>query len=284
MSKDREVPVALTVAGFDGSAGAGVLADCRTFERLGVYGIAAPTALTVQRPGKFLSLNPVNERQLADQLALYGASYPIAAIKIGMMGAIEIVQCVAEWLQSWDMDGEVPIVIDPVARATAGDEPLAGHTVYRALADQLFPRAALITPNLSEAIAMSELCGCAVSTGVAGISSVAAQQELAEALADTIGVPILVKGGHMEARGGEICDVLRSPGGAGQVYRAERLEVPDLHGTGCTLSAAIAAYLARGYEIKEAVHHARQDLLRWMQEHHRWREPAAVDALNATSR
>ncbi|HEY8122134.1 MAG TPA: bifunctional hydroxymethylpyrimidine kinase/phosphomethylpyrimidine kinase [Myxococcota bacterium] len=239
------IRVALSIAGSDPTGGAGLQLDLQVFRALGVHGCAVPTALTVQDTAKVHSVLPLFPNVLSDQLRVLLRDVPPHAVKLGMLASDDVLRAVDHALDALRRL-PVPLVIDPVLRASDGKELLQ----RRALPGlrELLRSAALVTPNLAEA---EELSGRDVSTR-AGIESAASQlvTELGAAAA-------LVKGGHRE-RDADDCLALRS--GAGVELRwlpGERIPGGDVHGTGCALSAAIAARLARGDALPAAVEAAR---------------------------
>ncbi|MBK7757129.1 MAG: bifunctional hydroxymethylpyrimidine kinase/phosphomethylpyrimidine kinase [Deltaproteobacteria bacterium] len=222
--------IALTIAGSDSGGGAGIQADLKTFLSLGVFGTSALTAITAQNTLGVSAVHPVPIDVVKAQIHAVLTDLPPAAIKIGMLATAELVLAVVEALA--DYTG--PVVLDPVMVATSGDVLLAPDAVG-ALRDALAPRCALITPNLPE---LHVLGG--------------------EAFLVQARVPVLVKGGHDE--GPEVLDTLYVPGEAPQIWRHPRLNTRNTHGTGCTLSAAIAARLALGDPLDAAVAFALQHL------------------------
>jgi hydroxymethylpyrimidine/phosphomethylpyrimidine kinase len=233
--------IALTIAGSDSSGGAGIQADLKTFTALGVYGASVITALTAQNTRGVQGVEAVSAGFVAAQLASVLSDLDIGAVKTGMLANAEIVETVARAL------GAVrprPLVVDPVMVATSGDrllEPPAVDAIRRALA----PRATVITPNLEEA---AVLLGC---------SRAGDQAEMREQAAALLGLgcqAVLLKGGH--GAGAEAIDVLADAAGV-ESFASPRIDTRHAHGTGCTLSAAIAALLAAGAPLREAVSRAK---------------------------
>jgi hydroxymethylpyrimidine/phosphomethylpyrimidine kinase len=231
--------VALTIAGSDSGGGAGIQADLKTFSAYGVFGTSALTAITAQNTLGVQAVQPVEARVLTLQIQAVLADFPVAAIKTGMLLDAERIAAVAAALPAG-----IPLVIDPVMIATSGDSLLdpAALAALRAL----LPRATLITPNLPEAAAL-------LGQPVQNLEAAAAQ------LAKLFRCAVLLKGGHdpQSLHTGEVVDVLQTP------TECLRLRYPYLdmgrpaHGTGCTLSAAIAAGLALGHGLSLAVLQAR---------------------------
>lgn len=232
-------PVVLAIAGSDPSGGAGLQADIRTCTALGVYAAAVPTCITVQDTGSVRRVEPLAGDLVREQIDAVLADLEPGAIKIGLLPTAAVAAAVGASLATC---GRVPIVLDPVLVATSGDA-LASADVVAALV-ALLPRAALVTPNLAEA---ARLTGTAV---VSQADMVAA----ARAIRDLGAAAVLVKGGHLSA---EAVDVLLASDGEPTLLRAPRIPGPPVHGTGCALSAAIAARLASGDSLVEAVRAAK---------------------------
>jgi len=247
----RPVPVALTVAGSDSGGGAGIEMDLKVFATLGVYGTCAITALTAQNSREVRSTWEVPAGEVAAQMAAVLDDLPVAAVKTGMLSSEAIVRAVAGVVKERRLS---PLVVDPVMAAKDGSRLLSEAGVA-ALRDVLIPLASLVTPNAAEA---------EVLTGVA----VGCEEEAwgaAEKLRALGCKWVLVKGGHL--RGGEARDFLLGPDGA-QVLSSPRIPGGPFHGTGCALSAAITAYLARGEPFPQAANLSRaflQELLRTAQ-------------------
>lgn len=235
------IPVYLSIAGSDCSAGAGIQADLKTGYALGCYPLTAVTCVVSEVPGAVESLVPMTPEFVANQIRLCLAHYPVAAIKTGMLYSPEIVQATAEALKGY----AGPLVIDPVMIATAG-EPLMLQTAIHSYETFLFPRAALLTPNMDELTCLSGKQG--------KIRSIEELQETARFLAERYRCAILAKGGHME--GEECTDVLALPSGETHAWAHPRVTGCTTHGTGCTLSSAVAAFLAKGLPLVQAVEHA----------------------------
>src|SRR5205085_4127435 len=177
------IPVALTIAGSDSSAGAGIQADLKTFSALGVYGLTAVTCVVAETPGRVLKIEPVSADLVREQIEVLLRSFPVAAIKTGLLFSAEIIGEIAAALRK---NRSRPLVIDPVMVATSGD-PLLQDDAIEIYERELFPLAVLITPNLGEAARL---------TGKP-ISDVAAMREAGEILANKYGVSVLLKGGHL---------------------------------------------------------------------------------------
>jgi len=238
-------PIALTIAGSDSSGGAGIQADLKTFSAFGVYGASVLTALTAQNTKGVQSIHIPPAAFIGQQLHSVNSDLDIKAIKTGMLANAEIIAYVAEALAQFP---HIPLVVDPVMVATSGDRLLA-QEAETALKTQLFPLASLITPNLDEAAAL--LNTKRAQTREEMIAQGHALQGLGVSA-------VLVKGGHLNASGTiqTADDVLVTPHQVHWFNRA-RVETKNTHGTGCTLSAAIAAGLAQGSMQIEAIEKAK---------------------------
>ena len=232
-------PKALTIAGSDSGGGAGIQADLKTFSARGVYGASAITGITAQNTIGVQAVEPVSEAMIAAQIASVLTDILPDAIKIGMLGTASVARTVADALAGYTG----PIVLDPVMVAKSGD-PLLADDAIGAVIDLLLPRAAILTPNLPEA---ARLLGRAPATD---LDEVEAQ---GHALLSMGPGAVLMKGGHSE---GPVCtDLLVSEAGTLRI-EASRIATGNTHGTGCSLSSAIAAELAQGHPLPEAVRRA----------------------------
>lgn len=250
-----ETPLVLTIAGSDSSAGAGIQADIKTFSSLGVYGLTAVTAVVAETSREVRLIEPVSTAMLESQLDLLLATYPIAAIKTGMLPNEEHIQVIAHALEAWK--ARTPsgkLIVDPIIRSSTG-VALISTTAEQALQSRLLPIATLMTPNLPEARALSE-------------DSVS-QEDLGPALMERYGINVLMKGGHADDEAWAI-DILHTPTGTTR-FEAERLPGGhQLHGTGCTLSAAIAAHLAKGMALEDAIAESKAYLTTAIGQAHVW--------------
>ena len=228
-------PVALSIAGSDPSGGAGIQADLKTFQRFGVYGEAVITLLTVQNTQGVRRVEILSPELVADQISAVVDDIPPAAAKVGALGNRAIVQAVARAAR----DFRFPLVVDPVMMSKNGAIMMDAEAL-RAFADELLPRAFLLTPNLPEA---AGLAGFAVRDRDAMIRAAEKARALGAA-------NVLVKGGHLE---GDAVDILLMANGEFREFSGPRIPTAHTHGTGCTYSAAIAAGLARGQELADAV-------------------------------
>ncbi|WP_407169480.1 bifunctional hydroxymethylpyrimidine kinase/phosphomethylpyrimidine kinase [Bradyrhizobium sp. ORS 111] len=234
-------PIALTIAGSDSSGGAGIQADLRSFAALGVYGASVITALTAQNTSGVSGIHPVPASFVAAQIDAVFSDLAVGAVKIGMVAQAETIAAIAEGLKRW---APRHVVLDPVMVATSGDRLLAAEAVD-ALKTMLIPRVSLITPNLPEAAA---LLNEPVAEGEAAVA------EQGRRLLTMGCRAVLVKGGH--AQGAESVDYLID-GQRTVALAAPRIATANTHGTGCSLSSAIAAGLARGEDMETAVRNAK---------------------------
>jgi hydroxymethylpyrimidine/phosphomethylpyrimidine kinase len=234
-------PRLLSIAGSDSGGGAGIQADLKTFSALGCFGMTAITALTAQNTTGVRAIHAVPPGMLRDQIDAVLEDIGVDAVKVGMLHSPEIVQAVASAI---DRHALPYVVLDPVMVATSG-AVLIDSPAITALVHELFGRAVLITPNLDEA---SLLVGRTLRSED---DMQAAAHELLAKGANAV----LVKGGHLA--GEVVSDLLQISGAAPHWMRAPRIATANTHGTGCTLSSAIAAYLALGYTLADAVEAAR---------------------------
>jgi len=235
------IPIALTIAGSDSSGGAGIQADLKTFAALGVYGASVITALTAQNTRGVSGIHPVPAPFVTAQIDAVFADLDVKAVKIGMVGEPATVEAIAAALARW---GVTHVVLDPVMAATSGDRLLSADAVL-VLLTRLVPRVSLITPNLPEAAAL-------LDEGIA--SDEAAIVNQGKRLLAMGCQAVLIKGGHAE--GAESIDYLFSRNGMIKLS-APRIATRNTHGTGCSLSSAIAAGLAKGEGLETAVRNAK---------------------------
>jgi hydroxymethylpyrimidine/phosphomethylpyrimidine kinase len=230
-------PVALTVAGSDSGGGAGIQADLKTFHALDVFGTTAITAITCQNPAGVSAVAPVNPRLVVEQMASVWEAFPVRAAKTGMLFQAGIIRAVAAEFRRRQLRR---LVVDPVMVATSG-AMLLRPTAVAALCRQLLPLATVVTPNLDEAMVLLGK----------KIRSVQQLPAAARRLGEQLGVPVLLKGGHLRDSDRAV-DVLFD-GRQLRPFSAPRVARAQTHGTGCTYSAAITGYLARGADLVEAV-------------------------------
>ena len=236
---------ALTIAGSDSGGGAGIQADLKTFSALGCYGMSVITAITAQNTREVTAVHPVPPEDVVAQLDAVLSDIGTDAVKIGMLFSAEIATAVADSLQKWEAG---PVVVDPVMVAKSGDRLLADSAID-AVRNRVFPIAALVTPNLPEA-------GALLGRDIKGRDAM--EQAAIELLA--LGPDaVLVKGGHLDSD--LSADVLVYEDEGRHLMRRwfeyPRVQTFNTHGTGCTLSSAIAAYLARSMRMEPAVERGR---------------------------
>jgi hydroxymethylpyrimidine/phosphomethylpyrimidine kinase len=234
-------PIALTIAGSDSSGGAGIQADLKTFAALGVFGASVITALTAQNTTGVSGIHQVPAEFVTAQIDAVFSDLAVGAVKIGMVAQRESIAAIAAGLTRWSPKH---VVLDPVMVATSGDRLLAAEAVD-ALRTKLIPRASLITPNLPEAAALLD---------EPMATSEAAVEDQGKRLLAMGCQAVLIKGGH--GQGAESIDYLIAPGGA-SALAAPRIATKNTHGTGCSLSSAIAAGLAKGEAMETAVRNAK---------------------------
>jgi hydroxymethylpyrimidine/phosphomethylpyrimidine kinase len=263
------VPVALTIAGSDCSAGAGIQADLKTFTALGVYGLTAVTCIVAEVPGKVSRIEPVTARMVREQIEVLLKNFRVGAIKTGLLCSAEIVCAVAQTIQDREKKAarSIPFVVDPVMIATSGDNLLEPEAV-EAYKNKLFPLATLITPNLDEAALLLETT----------INDRRQMESAAKALAKKYHASILLKGGHV--RGDNAIDLLFHQGELTE-FSAPFVRGVETHGTGCTYSAAITAGLASGFSLEQAIERAKKFVTKSIALHLRWKRGSTeIDALN----
>ncbi|MFW6089279.1 MAG: bifunctional hydroxymethylpyrimidine kinase/phosphomethylpyrimidine kinase [Gemmatimonadota bacterium] len=229
-------PIALTIAGSDSGGGAGIQADLKTFHAFEVFGTSVVTAITAQNTRAVTAVQRVEPHIVRAQMDALAADLPPAASKSGMLADAEIIEIVAAGLEAGEFG---PYVLDPVMVAASGARLLAADAVG-ALRERLVPLARLVTPNLAEAAILADR----------PVSDPDEMRTAAERILDLGCEAVLVKGGHLA--GNTVEDVLLTESGA-RVWRAPKFDIGDPHGTGCTLSAAIAAGLAHGRSLEAAV-------------------------------
>ena len=235
----------LSIAGSDSGGGAGIQADLKTFSALGCYGMTAITAITAQNTLGVTGIHGIPPDMLRAQIDAVAQDIGVDAVKIGMLATPEVVRVVAQAIRTHRLPH---VVLDPVMVATSGDRLIASETV-QVLVNELFPLAAVVTPNLDEAALL-------LGREIDGIDALedAAQELLG------LGAPaVLLKGGHL--KGERVVDLLAMQTGQRQRLESARIATHNGHGTGCTLSSAIAAFLAQGHALPQAVEKARAYIL-----------------------
>ena len=240
------VPVALSVAGSDSSAGAGIQADLKTFSALGVYGLTAVTCIVAEIPGKVSRIEPVSAKIVRQQIEVLAKNFEIAAIKTGLLCSAEIVSAVAKTFRDKArmFETQIPLVIDPIIVATSGDH-LLEQAAIETYKKELFPLASLITPNVGEA---EQLLGTKIKDRPS-------MHRAGKELEKRFGTAILLKGGHLA--GDRAVDLLFANGKILE-FSAPFVRGVATHGTGCTYSAAITAGLAKGLSLEEAITQAKK--------------------------
>lgn len=230
---------ALTIAGSDSSGGAGIQADIKTMTANGVFATCAVTALTAQNTTGVTDILESTPHFLAEQLDAVFTDIVPDAVKIGMVSSAELIAVIAEKLRQY---GAERVVVDPVMVATSGAKLLRDDAI-QALTSQLLPLATVLTPNIPEAEILSGL----------PITDAAGMEAAARTISQRYGCAVLCKGGHQI----NDADDLLWRSGCGKWFRGKRIANPNTHGTGCTLSSAIAANLAKGYDLDRSVERAK---------------------------
>ena len=237
INRTFQYPRVLTIAGSDSGGGAGIQADLKTMSALGCFGMSAITALTAQNTTGVRAIHAVPPQMLTDQIDAVVEDIGVDAVKIGMLHAPDIVAAVASAIDKHKLRR---VVLDPVMVATSG-AVLIDNPAIAALVEQLFPRVDIITPNLDEA---SLLVGRT-------LQSEQDMQQAAHQLQEMGAAAVLLKGGHLQ--GDTVSDLFLSREGQTQWLRAPRIHSHNTHGTGCTLSSAIASHMALGHSLTEAI-------------------------------
>lgn len=231
---------ALTIAGSDSCGGAGIQADIKTMTMNGVYAMSAITALTAQNTLEVRAIQEATPEFLQQQIdAVFEDIYP-DAVKIGMVASSELIRVIADRLRYYEAK---KVVVDPVMVASSGSSLMKTDAV-QILCCELLPLAAVVTPNIPEAQVLAGI----------PIESKEAMRKAAEIIGDTYGCAVLLKGGHSINDANDLLYIQ----GKYQWFEGKRIDNPNTHGTGCTLSSAIAANLAKGYELAEAVKRAKE--------------------------
>lgn len=241
------LPVLLTIAGSDSGGGAGIQADLKTFSALGAYGTSAITAITAQNPEAVTDIQAIEPDVVAAQIAALGDYFDIGAAKTGMLFSTGVIEAVADAYPSLRASpqrpggaGAPPLVVDPVMVAASGAKLLSDDAIG-ALEKKILPLATLITPNMDEAAILADR----------KVKLARDLEPAARAIYDRFGVPVLVKGGHLTGVK-KVVDLFFD-GNEVQAFRGLYMSGINTHGSGCTLSAAIAVYLMRGYPMVDAV-------------------------------
>lgn len=230
-------PVVLSIAGSDSGGGAGIQADLKTISALGCFGTTAITAITAQNTLGVTGIHPIPEALVRAQIKAVMDDLRPAALKIGMVYSSALAIAIAETLSEYP---DIPVIFDPVMVTSSGDSLIEDQTVTT-FKQQLFPLAELVTPNLEEA---SILAGMEVRT-------IGDMKKAAFCLLQYGCKSVLIKGGHLA--GSELCDVYLHQDGDSRVFRSKRIETNNTHGTGCTLSSAIASFRGLGEDLITAI-------------------------------
>jgi len=284
MSKRKQLPVTLTIAGSDSGGGAGIQADLKTFAALGVHGASAIACLTAQNPKRVLAIEPCSPKMLRQQIEAVFEELKPAAVKTGMLFAAENVSIVAQFFKN----KKCPLVVDPILISTSGAK-LLEPSALKMLTEKLLPLATLVTPNLSEAEILSGQ----------KISSVEKMRAAAKKIHFKFGCAVLVKGGHLDCgdtsplskRGyvralqtrREAVDIFFD-GKTELLLSAPFVQRVRTHGTGCTYSAAICAALALGHDLPQAVQIGKQFVTAAISESYRIGKHFALGNFPTTSR
>ncbi len=237
----KNTPIALTIAGSDSGGGAGIQADIKTFSALGVYGASVITALTAQNTQTVSAIYDVTPEFISQQIDAVCSDLTVNAVKIGMLSQPVVIRAVATGLSKHKLDR---VVLDPVMVAKSGDKLLQDNAVD-ALRSTLIPLATLITPNLPEACVLLDIQSI----------DAAHMEDIAHELLKFGCKSVLLKGGHLQNQ--QSTDVLVTDEGTRR-FEAKRVDTQNTHGTGCTLSSAITAFLAQGLALNDAVAQAKE--------------------------
>lgn len=231
-------PVVLTIAGFDPSSGAGVTADVKTIAAHGCYGVACITALTVQSTAGVRRTEAVSAQLVTETLEELSADLEISAVHVGMLGSGKVVRAVTDFLEK---DGLRNIVLDPIIRSSSGCD-LIDAPGLRILVERLLPLATVVTPNLDEAAALTELA----------VTNLEQMRQAAAKLHEMGAASVVITGGHLE-KAIELLSFASPRGHQQEIFKSERQESKSTHGTGCAFATAMACHMARGRGLPEAV-------------------------------
>lgn len=242
MSKRKDIPAALTIAGSDSGGGAGIQADLKTFAALGVHGTSAITCVTAQNPEGVYGIEPCSPAIVRKQIEAVFDQLAPKAVKTGMLYSKQIIRTVASYFSE---PGHPPLIVDPVMISTSG-KPLLKADAINVLCRELLPKATLVTPNIYEAEILTD----------EEVNSVEGLRTVAKIIYERFGCGALVKGGHLR-NSKEAIDVFYN-GKQHTLVSSAFIRGIRTHGTGCTYSAAIAAYLAQGFPLLKAIQKAKQ--------------------------
>jgi hydroxymethylpyrimidine/phosphomethylpyrimidine kinase len=240
----------LTIAGSDSGGGAGIQADLKTFAALGCFGTSAITAITVQNTMGVTGIHRIPAAIVEGQIIAVMDDIQPSSIKVGMVHSTELAITISNALQKYP---RVPVVFDPVMVATSGDKLIEDDTIA-VIKKALFPLSQLITPNLDEAVVLAGK----------PITNVQEMKEAATTLLQTGCKAVLLKGGHL--KGEQVYDVYADQQGKQAVFTSSYIVSHNVHGTGCTLSSAIAAYIALGASLEDAIVQAREYIIKAIEE------------------
>ncbi|MBQ2397537.1 MAG: bifunctional hydroxymethylpyrimidine kinase/phosphomethylpyrimidine kinase, partial [Bacteroidales bacterium] len=245
MIRKKQIIPVLTIAGSDSCGGAGIQADLKTISSLGLFACSCISAVTAQNTLGVREIFPLKKSLIRNQIDAILEDLPVKAIKIGMLFDCEIIKEVSETLRRHKFQGS--IVLDPVMIATSGSNLLL-DSAKQAMIEHLFPLVDIITPNLFEAASLAQ---------IKSINSLAEQKEVALFIKNSLKTKrVLIKGGHFEQ--GECTDLFLDVDNSFQTYTSKKIDSQNTHGTGCSLSSALACYLALGYDYKTSVQRAKE--------------------------
>ncbi|MEM9445494.1 MAG: bifunctional hydroxymethylpyrimidine kinase/phosphomethylpyrimidine kinase [Verrucomicrobiota bacterium] len=245
-------PVVMSVAGSDCSGGAGIQADLKTFSHLNCYGTTAVTCIVAENPTEVRSITSLPAKKVREQMELIFDAFPVSVVKTGMLYSNSIIKEVCSFLKQIDSLKRPKIVVDPVMVSTTGTKLLRKNSI-QTLLEELFPIATLITPNIHEAQLLL----------AKKIVNELDAEQAAELLCKRWGAGVLVKGGHLAKDAVDFLAASKTH----QSYRTDRIRGVKTNGTGCTYSAAIAAYLAQGNSLTESVGLAKSFMTRAIKSH-----------------
>jgi hydroxymethylpyrimidine/phosphomethylpyrimidine kinase len=231
-------PVVLTIAGFDPGSGAGVTADIKTMAAHGCYGVACITALTVQSTVSVRRVEVVDAKLVAETLAELASDLAIAAVRIGMLGSGKVVRTVADFLTTHKIPN---IVLDPILKSSSGTA-LVDAAGVRLLIEELLPLASVVTPNIDEASALTELA----------VTDAEQMRAAARRLHEMGAAAVVITGGHLE-KAIDLLSFTSKRGIEQELFKSVRLRSNSTHGTGCAFATAVACHLAMGRGLPEAV-------------------------------
>jgi hydroxymethylpyrimidine/phosphomethylpyrimidine kinase len=237
MQKEYIYPIAMTIAGFDGSGGAGIQADIKTFSALGCFATSVLTALPIQNTQGVQAIYAIPDRAIQEQIRVLLSDIFPKAIKIGMVHTATLVDVIVETLSEYP---KVPLIFDPVMVASSGHRLVQDATVAT-IVEKLIPKTDLITPNIDEAAVLAEM----------KISSLVDMYIAGERILKLGATNVLLKGGHLQSS--TLTSLYFDNQGKVHSYESAKLETNNLHGTGCTLSSAITSFLARDFPMESAI-------------------------------